>query len=37
MPFHYDPSHDDDFLDACFDGLPLLAAREGMDLELSDA
>ena len=37
MPFHYDPSHDDDFLDAVFADLPVLPAREGMDLELSDA
>jgi phosphoribosyl 1,2-cyclic phosphodiesterase len=35
MPFHYDPSHSDDFLDALFDGLPVLPAREGMELELS--
>ncbi len=37
MPFHYDPSHNDDFLDALFADLPVLPAREGMDLELSDA
>jgi phosphoribosyl 1,2-cyclic phosphodiesterase len=37
MPFHYDPAHDDDFLDALFADLPVLPAREGMSLELSDA
>jgi phosphoribosyl 1,2-cyclic phosphodiesterase len=35
MPFHFDPSHDDDFLDDLFAGLPVLPAREGLDLELS--
>ena len=36
MPFHFDPSHDDDFLDRVFDGLPVLPAREGLELELAD-
>ena len=39
MPFHHDPTHDDDTLDAVFAALPdqpftVLPAREGAVLEL---
>jgi ribonuclease BN (tRNA processing enzyme) len=40
VPFHHDPAHNDDFLDALFDGggraedIAIVPAREGLELEL---
>jgi ribonuclease BN (tRNA processing enzyme) len=35
MPFHYDPTHDDEFLDTALAGLDVMPAREGLSLELA--